>query len=62
MSLMNREVYENNMNELEKLRWESKHYEYVINELEKRIEWLKQMNKGLIDLSMEVLRNTNNEM
>lgn len=65
MSLTNREVYEANINELKKLRIQNdfitKRYEHEISELEKRIEWLKQMNKGLIDLSMEVLRRTDDE-
>jgi len=30
--------------------------------LKSEISWLKQINKGLIDLSMEVLRNRDNEM
>lgn len=61
MSLTNREVYEQNMKELEELRWDRTRYEYQINELEKRIEWLKQMNEGLVKLSREILRGVNNE-
>ena len=81
MNLTNREAYENDMNELQKLRKENdflsaaikqlkedyttledkliderKRYEFKINDLEIRLEWLKEMNTGLIKLSMEVIR------
>lgn len=81
MSLSNREVYEANMYELDKLKEENnflsaamkqlkedytaledkliderKRYEFKINELEARLGWLKDMNTGLIKLSMEVIR------
>lgn len=36
-------------------------YEFRVDELVEKIEWLKQMNKGLVELSMKVLRGVNNE-
>lgn len=39
----------------DKLIDERKRYELKINELEARLKWVQDMNKGLIELSMKVM-------